>query len=1350
MAWGNGDKYRLGHGSSAKEYTPRTIEFLSLKGRVQDLACGLGHTLALMESGELYTWGNGSNGRLGLGDINDRSSPTKVSIPTCSQIEGASDAPVCFRHIFCGASHSLGISWDGRAYAWGKNNQGQCGHGHTNDQWTIQEIESFHDNKGEEECVTYAAGGWEHTLFCTASGRVYSCGCGYKDSRRAGIPPVLGHGDCDRRLKPSLVQTLDDAREEMTKVACGWDHSLAVSATGKVYTWGSGTNGKLGHGDEESFDIPTLVRSMEGKRVKDAKAGCEHTVFLTYDHELWTCGQGDSGRLGHGDSQTRKRPTKVELFAESGLKPVALAVGDKYNLVLVRDSDTQLEQEGESDLVSIQQVPQRISGESVKQQGRHRIGQRKKIQDHHEIKFGANWVLNTAVQADPTGATTINPDSAISAALFIAGHVDRLACDYLSDESDAYTEKQQETKSVTQQFVLIPFAVETSHEALSALLELLRWTSSTEMKESTAKSDQSCDEIVLGSQERMALTISCLRILQLNLKKALNGSRSGDVRSSNISFLFKQIHELLDNLASLKDSHLDTQSKSAHSLAAIESAISHEAAFALKMGFGLFYPTGTSRCSLLWEVLDECKVHAPSMRTIFLSDQLCKDSIMTEIFRSLPSRGLLAIDELTEDGHKERPTGKDMFDIQDLMIALLKRSSAEAMKDLVNEAFADFSHEPDCFLRLLHVLQTHYFSIAHRCAIRKFHVNGASDRKDSACQLMMNSLLKYVGTLMDESLTVLKKLHTGSRQHEEIITWRLNGSFFHTLLPSAIECLSILLQSSPIQSNAAFYATDHLLLVERILPNLHVMLKMLDEVSWKMHSATDAGNQTHDDAVPSSRVARTDHDHNWFIDLGNACAVLCGKLCCELFHPMIQEPVDISQHECYKSQVVAEGRFLRENHVSCVTKSSSISKILEWERVGVFEVEDELIGCESDPGVGSSRLENQSFLLQLCDGNNSSKVASFWTFAAGKLSPDAEDEEQRLMMMVACVASWHLDAEFTDEEQRLMMMVACVASWHLDLSTELCSVYKCYDQNSTAFDLIDLPGGISRILSILAHEGSKISWAYRPLDLETMENAATASQLLLSLEPNSALVPTILQGDQLRAPIRKYAGRSLSDLLVFLTKTLDLDCIQCSLDMKEANVALLRTGVCILHDLLRKLTTSSTKSCLLDEFVALTCSVNRAKQNFILIDQHIDKAIENLFIRLARIVSSEDASFELKKKALMIWAVPVSATQRSVSSLVDLIAKSGIMSTLVELLLDEANVLDAHSDVNVKQQMTVEAGLQSECFCSTKRASRLLVCWLGKLFLQLLCNLASRISSRSTGRICYYAQWNQVFMDESL
>ncbi|OWZ22095.1 hypothetical protein PHMEG_0003261 [Phytophthora megakarya] len=615
MAWGNGDKYRLGHGSSTKEYTPRTIEFLNLKGRVLDLACGLGHTMALMESGELFAWGNGSNGRLGLGDTNDRSSPTKVVLPTTLQqkeSEGGNEsnvtsAQVRFRHVFCGASHSLGISWDGRAYAWGKNNQGQCGHGHTNDQWTIQEIESFRDDEdGEEECIAYAAGGWEHTLLCTVSGRVYSCGCGYKDSRRAGIPPVLGHGDCDRRLKPTLVQTLDDGREEIIKVACGWDHSLAVSANGKVYTWGSGTNGKLGHGDEESFDVPILVRSMDGKQVKDAKAGCEHTVFLTQDHELWTCGQGDSGRLGHGDNQTRKRPTKIEVFAELSLKPVALAVGDKYNLVLVKDIDGQCEHEGNS--ISIQKTGEMTVDMHRGATGRHRKEQHKTHHSNQENGFGPNWTLSMATRIDPQGSSTaestptINPDSASSVALFIAGHVDRLISDYISDESkldDKHEEpKGAETKSKVQKSVVLPFTTDTSYESLQALFLLLQLiTSPTSPKEQTMRSEKSVPDslsgLCLGIRERMGLSLSCLRILQLNLKKSPSFVRSpthnfGDT-SSELLGLFAHIHKLLDSLASRKgeDAVLyfdnETRLSGDTQLISLGVAISREAACALKV-----------------------------------------------------------------------------------------------------------------------------------------------------------------------------------------------------------------------------------------------------------------------------------------------------------------------------------------------------------------------------------------------------------------------------------------------------------------------------------------------------------------------------------------------------------------------------------------------------------------------------------------------------------------------------------------------------------------------------------------------------------------------------------------------
>ena len=78
--WGNGDKHRLGHGTTSKEYLPRPVQALSEKPAVVDVACGLGHTIALLANGEVYSWGNGGNGRLGHGDTQDRSSASIISM----------------------------------------------------------------------------------------------------------------------------------------------------------------------------------------------------------------------------------------------------------------------------------------------------------------------------------------------------------------------------------------------------------------------------------------------------------------------------------------------------------------------------------------------------------------------------------------------------------------------------------------------------------------------------------------------------------------------------------------------------------------------------------------------------------------------------------------------------------------------------------------------------------------------------------------------------------------------------------------------------------------------------------------------------------------------------------------------------------------------------------------------------------------------------------------------------------------------------------------------------------------------------------------------------------------------
>lgn len=57
---------------------------------------------------------------------------------------------------------------------------------------------------------------------------------------------------------PCLVESLDD--KEVIDISCGGAHSAAITNSGKLYTWGRGRYGRLGHGNGDDQLLPKLVR----------------------------------------------------------------------------------------------------------------------------------------------------------------------------------------------------------------------------------------------------------------------------------------------------------------------------------------------------------------------------------------------------------------------------------------------------------------------------------------------------------------------------------------------------------------------------------------------------------------------------------------------------------------------------------------------------------------------------------------------------------------------------------------------------------------------------------------------------------------------------------------------------------------------------------------------------------------------------------------------------------------------------------------------------------------------------------------------------------------------------------
>ncbi|WP_402842945.1 SpaA isopeptide-forming pilin-related protein [Microbacterium sp. GXS0129] len=120
-AWGNNTQGQLGDGSTVNRNSPVLV---SVPAGVTFTSIGLagGTAYALTADGIAYSWGSNSSGQLGNGTATNQAYttvPGPVQMPT----------GVTFTTIGGGSSHAIAQGSDGNTYVWGNNYYGQLGSG---------------------------------------------------------------------------------------------------------------------------------------------------------------------------------------------------------------------------------------------------------------------------------------------------------------------------------------------------------------------------------------------------------------------------------------------------------------------------------------------------------------------------------------------------------------------------------------------------------------------------------------------------------------------------------------------------------------------------------------------------------------------------------------------------------------------------------------------------------------------------------------------------------------------------------------------------------------------------------------------------------------------------------------------------------------------------------------------------------------------------------------------------------------------------------------------------------------------------------------------------------------------
>ena len=268
--WGVGSNSNgqlgLGHNEPVTEWTKLTEDVVQVAG-------GVSFTIYLATDGTVYTAGRNDYGQLGTGD--------NTSYNTWQQMTTSA------KNVAAGYYHTLVTKTDHILYGCGRNDSYQLGKNSTTHYNYLTDITTG---------VDFARAGLAHTLIRKTTGALYACG----NNSYGQIGLGSGSGD-DKAETPEYIHL------SVTDMACGANYSI-LNRNGSLWAAGYNAEGELGAG---FYSImwgyifqPIGANFPDNGRVVAVRCGTKHTVVLTDENKIYTCGLNSSGQLNHGDNRT--------------------------------------------------------------------------------------------------------------------------------------------------------------------------------------------------------------------------------------------------------------------------------------------------------------------------------------------------------------------------------------------------------------------------------------------------------------------------------------------------------------------------------------------------------------------------------------------------------------------------------------------------------------------------------------------------------------------------------------------------------------------------------------------------------------------------------------------------------------------------------------------------------------------------------------------------------------------------------------------------------------------------------------------------------------------------------------